>query len=173
MSTHADNADAAADGPSRLKPHHLALGLGLGIAIFTIFSGILPLITDWKNENEWHREVFGNIPGPIKIAFYTVIPVLLVWGAFQFANRMKNWERGAPAQRRTNAKNAKQRAESLRSGLYMQTLLRDPAAGIMHSMIYFGFLVLMGVTTILEVDHQLPEDARTDGIPERFGGHHR
>ena len=25
----------------------------------------------------------------------------------------------------------------------MQTLLRDPAAGIMHSMIYFGFLVLL------------------------------
>ena len=28
----------------------------------------------------------------------------------------------------------------------------------MHSMIYFGFLVLLGVTTVLEIDHQLPED---------------
>ena len=26
----------------------------------------------------------------------------------------------------------------------MQTLLRDPAAGVMHSLIYFGFLVLLG-----------------------------
>ena len=42
----------------------------------------------------------------------------------------------------------------------MQTLLRDPAAGLMHSMIYFGFLVLLGVTTVLEVDHQLPEDLK-------------
>ena len=42
----------------------------------------------------------------------------------------------------------------------MRTLLRDPAAGLMHTMIYFGFLVLLGVTTVLEVDHQLPEDLK-------------
>ena len=144
----------------RIKPHHLAIGLGVGIAIFTAISGIVPLITGWKNENAIHREVFENIPGPIKVVFYTIIPVLLVWGAFQFANRMKNWERGAPAQRRTTAKNAQKRAGDYRSGVYMQTLLRDSAAGLMHSMIYFGFLILMGVTTILEVDHQLPEDLK-------------
>ena len=39
----------------------------------------------------------------------------------------------------------------------MQTLLRDSAAGLMHSFIYFGFLALLGVTTVLEIDHQLPE----------------
>ncbi len=164
MSTHADTSaasiDATASEPTRIKPHHLALGLGIGIALFTAISGIVPLITDWHNDNEWHREVFGNIPGPLKVAFYTVIPLMLVWGSFQFANRMKNWERGAPAQRRTTAKNAKKRAADFRAGVYMQTLLRDPAAGLMHSMIYFGFLILMGVTTILEIDHQLPEDLK-------------
>ena len=40
----------------------------------------------------------------------------------------------------------------------MQTLLRDPAAGVMHSLIYFSFLVLFAVTTVLEINHQLPED---------------
>jgi Fe-S oxidoreductase/predicted flap endonuclease-1-like 5' DNA nuclease/nitrate reductase gamma subunit len=158
MSTNSEAADASA--AKRIKPHHLALGLGVGIAVFTAISGIVPLITGWHNENDIHREVFGNIPGPLKVAFYTVIPVLLVWGAFQFSNRIKNWERGAPAQRRTTAKNAKQRAGDFRAGVYMQTLLRDSAAGLMHSMIYFGFLVLMGVTTVLEVDHQLPEDLK-------------
>ena len=158
MSTHAETPDAPA--AKRIKPHHLALGLGVGIAVFTAISGIVPLITGWHNENAIHREVFGNIPGPLKVAFYTVIPVLLVWGAFQFSNRMKNWERGAPAQRRTTAKNAKRRAADFRAGVYMQTLLRDSAAGLMHSMIYFGFLVLMGVTTILEIDHQMPEDLK-------------
>ncbi|MEY2960039.1 MAG: hypothetical protein RLZZ01_2607 [Actinomycetota bacterium] len=158
MSTHADPHDAPAT--KRLKPHHLAIGLGVGIALFTAVSGVVPQITGWENDNEIHRTVFGNVPGPIKIAFYTVIPVFLVWGAFQFANRIKNWERGGPAQRRTTARNAKRRAENYRSGVYMQTLLRDSAAGLMHSMIYFGFLVLMGVTTILEVDHQLPEDLK-------------
>ncbi|MFZ9015618.1 MAG: heterodisulfide reductase-related iron-sulfur binding cluster [Ilumatobacteraceae bacterium] len=158
MSTHADPHDAPAN--KRLKPHHLAIGLGVGIALFTAVSGVVPQITGWENDNDIHRTVFGNVPGPIKIAFYTVIPVFLVWGAFQFANRIKNWERGGPAQRRTTARNAKRRAENYRSGVYMQTLLRDSAAGLMHSMIYFGFLVLMGVTTILEVDHQLPEDLK-------------
>ncbi|OWY60801.1 iron-sulfur protein, partial [cyanobacterium TDX16] len=42
----------------------------------------------------------------------------------------------------------------------MKTLLRDPAAGIMHSLIYFSFLVLLAVTTVLEIDHQLPEDLK-------------
>ena len=44
--------------------------------------------------------------------------------------------------------------------MYMQTLLRDPAAGVMHSCIYFGFLILFGVTTVLEIDHQMPESAK-------------
>ena len=158
MSSDADTTDQSTTG--RIRPHHLAIGLGVGIAIFTAFSGVLPLITDWHNDNEWHREVFGNIPGPLKIAFYTVIPVVLIYGSFQFAKRMKNWERGTPAHRRTTKKNAKRRAEDYRAGVYMQTLLRDSAAGLMHSMMYFGFLVLMGVTTVLEVDHQLPEDLK-------------
>ncbi len=60
-------------------------------------SGVLPLITNWHNDNEHTREVFVDIPGPLKVAFYTVIPVMLAWGAFRFADRMKNWERGKPA----------------------------------------------------------------------------
>jgi Fe-S oxidoreductase/nitrate reductase gamma subunit len=160
MGTHAETTDDTATQPFSFKPHHLAIGLGFGIAIFTLLSGIVPLITEWHNENAIHREVFGNIPGPLKVAFYTVIPLMLAWGSIQFANRMKNWERGTVAKRRTTAKNAKQRAESFRAGVYMQTLLRDSAAGLMHSMIYFGFLILMGVTTVLEIDHQVPEDLK-------------
>ena len=54
---------------------------------------------------------------------------------------MRNWERGTPDNRRTTIANARRRADDYRAGVYMQTLLRDPAAGIMHSLIYFGFLV--------------------------------
>ena len=160
MSSHAATPSDADHGQSRIRPHHLAIALGLGILLFTAASGIVPVITDWHNENAIHREVFGDIPGPLKVAFYTVIPVVLAWGAFRFADRMKNWERGGPAQRRTTLDNAERRAKRFRAGVYMQTLLRDPAAGLMHSMIYFGFLVLLGVTTVLEVDHQLPEDLK-------------
>jgi Fe-S oxidoreductase/nitrate reductase gamma subunit len=161
MSAHPPDTDAAPSAPARFRPHHLAIGLGLAIAVFVAVSGIIPLITDWHNDNEHHREVFLNVPGPLKLAFYTVIPVVIAWGSFQFADRMKNWERGGPApSRRTTAANAKRRFGDFRAGVYMRTLLRDSAAGLMHSMIYFGFLVLLAVTTVLEVDHQLPEDLK-------------
>ena len=54
----------------------------------------------------------------------------------------------------------KRRLADFRAGVYMQTLLRDPAAGIMHSLIYFSFLILAAVTATLEVNHQLPEEAK-------------
>jgi Fe-S oxidoreductase/nitrate reductase gamma subunit len=150
-------AESTPKAPRRVKPNQLALVLGIAMGLFTMVSGILPQITGWENDNAIHRKVFEGIPGPLVIAFYTVIPVMIIWGAFMFANRMKNWERGAPAQRHTTSKNAAKRLKDFRAGAYMQTLLRDSGAGLMHSMIYFGFLVLLGVTTILEVDHQMPE----------------
>ena len=142
--------------PRRLKPYQLSIALGVGIGVFTMVSGIIPLITGWKGDSPIHREVFGGIPGALKIAFYTVIPVMLIWGSLRFADRIRNWERGAPDRRRTTKKNVKQRLADYRAGVYMKTLLRDSGAGLMHSMIYFGFLVLLGVTTVLEIDHQMP-----------------
>jgi Fe-S oxidoreductase/nitrate reductase gamma subunit len=142
--------------PKRLKPYQLSIALGVGIGVFTMVSGIIPLITGWKGDSPIHREVFGGIPGALIIAFYTVIPVMLIWGSLRFADRIRNWERGAPDRRRTTKKNVKQRLADYRAGVYMKTLLRDSGAGLMHSMIYFGFLVLLGVTTVLEIDHQMP-----------------
>ena len=161
MGTHAhsDQTTEAAT-PKRLKPHQISIGIGIFMSIFIVVSGILPSITGWENDNEIHRTVFGGIPTPLKLTFYTLIPVLVLYGSFAFANRMRNWERGGPDRRTTTRKNAKRRLADYRSGVYMRTLLRDSAAGLMHSMIYFGFLVLLGVTTTLEVDHQLPENLK-------------
>ena len=50
--------------------------------------------------------------------------------------------------------------ESMRAGVYMQTLFRDRVEGAMHSFIYFSFLILLAVTTILEINHQLPVDLK-------------
>ena len=118
----------------------------------------MPLITDWHDDSPITREVFGGIPGPLKLAFYTVIPIDAGVGVVPL--RRPDEELGAwrPAPtRRTTLANAKRRFGDFRAGVYMRTLLRDPAAGLMHSLIYFGFLVLLGVTTVLEIDHQLPE----------------
>ena len=107
------------------------------------------------------REVFGGIPGPLQVAFYTVIPVMLVLGRVRASpTGCGTGSAAARDRRRTTPKNVKRRLGDFRAGVYMRTLLRDPAAGLMHSMIYFGFLVLLGVTTVLEIDHQLPEDLK-------------
>jgi Fe-S oxidoreductase/nitrate reductase gamma subunit len=146
--------------PKRLRPYQMSIAIGIGVGTFAMFSGIFSTVTGWKSTSEIHREVFGGIPGPLKIAFYTIIPVMIVWGSFRFADRIRNWERGAPDRRRTTPKNAKRRLADYRAGVYMRTLLRDSAAGLMHSMIYFGFLMLLGVTTTLEIDHVLPESLK-------------
>ena len=77
MSTHADTTtDDAQKTPKRVKPHQLALVLGIAMGIFILVSGILPQITGWKNENPVHRTVFVNIPGPIQIALSFFQPVI-------------------------------------------------------------------------------------------------
>jgi len=159
MSTSTDTP-AETTGPKRLRPHQLVMGIGVFMGLFIVVSGILPSLTGWTSDSPIHREVFGGIPTPMKLAFYTVIPVVIVWGALRFADRVRNWERGAPDRRRTTPRNVKRRLADFRAGVYMRTLLRDSAAGLMHSMIYFGFLVLLGVTTVLEVDHQMPESLK-------------
>jgi len=159
MSTHA-SAPTTETGKKRFRPHQLSIAIGVGMGLFTMTSGIVPQFTHWHGDSEMSRKVFEGIPGPLQAAFYTVLPVMLIWGSFRFADRVRNWERGAPDRRRTTAKNAKKRLADYRAGVYMQTLLRDSAAGLMHSLIYFGFLILLGVTTVLEIDHQLPESLK-------------
>jgi cytochrome b561 len=160
--THETDSDETAPvpGPKRLQPHQIAVVIGIAIAAIVVVSGIAATTLQWHDESEVQREVFGGIPSGLKLAFYVVIPIMFIIGAVMFSNRMKNWERGGPDRRNITPRNAKKRMEKLRAGLYMQTLMRDPAAGIMHSMIYFGFLVLLAVTTILEINHQLPEAAK-------------
>ena len=144
----------------RVRPQVLVVAVGIAIALVTVGSGILATITQWHDDSPIHREVFGNVPSSWKAAFYTVLPVLFVIGAVRFADRVRNWERGGPDDRRTTRANIAKRLADFRAGVYMQTLLRDPAAGVMHSLIYFNFIVLLAVTTVLEIDHQLPEGAK-------------
>lgn len=153
---HDADADAPVPGPKRLQPHQISIVIGIVIALITVGSGIAASTLQFHDEARIQRVVFGGIPGALKFAFYVIIPIMFIVGSVMFANRIRNWERGGPDRRTITPKNAKKRMERLRAGLYMQTLLRDPAAGIMHSMIYFGFLVLLAVTSILEMNHQLP-----------------
>ena len=145
----------------RVRPSQIVIGLGIAIGLVTVLSGLAGLVFPHEFDDDLvTREVFGGIPAPLKVAFYVVVPLVLVYGAVLFSQRVRNWERGRPDNRSTNASNVKRRARDFRAGVYMKTLLRDPAAGIMHSLIYFSFLILLAVTTILEINHQLPNNLK-------------
>ena len=81
--------------------------------------------------------------------------------AWLVSQRVRNYERGKPDDRRTTEAQPPPPAwRDFRAGVWMQTLLRDPAAGLMHSFIYFGFLWLFIATVVLEIDHQLPDNLK-------------
>jgi Fe-S oxidoreductase/nitrate reductase gamma subunit len=103
------------------------------------------------------REVFGNVPAPIVALFYMTVAVFLALAVYLLALRARNWERGAWEDR---SRLLKQRIHRLRQGLQMQTLLRDPAAGIPHAALYFGFVVLFLGTVTVEIDHLLPKSLK-------------
>ena len=74
---------------SRLKPHHLVRIVGVGVALFTFGSYLAPFIFEFDEASDVTRKVFGNIPGGLKLAFYTVIPMLIVYGAWMAPSPMK------------------------------------------------------------------------------------
>ena len=123
-----------------LRPHQLVLGIGIAFAAVTAASGIAASVFAFHEDTDAaHREVFGNVPGAVKFAFYALTCVLILYGAWNFAQRTRNWQRGAPDRRSTTASNARRRLHDYRGGVLMQTLLRDPAAGVMHALLYYGF----------------------------------
>ncbi|HEV7534128.1 MAG TPA: 4Fe-4S dicluster domain-containing protein, partial [Acidimicrobiia bacterium] len=141
---------------SRPKPHQIVLATGVAAGLVFAGSGIAPSIVGWHDESPVSREVFGDIPTAVKVLFYLAVAVTAVVTGKLASDRVKNWERGQPDDRRTTRANAKKRAGDFRAGVWMQTLLRDPAAGIMHSLLYFGFIWLFIATVLLEANHQFP-----------------
>ena len=143
-----------------LKPSVFALLIGIGLAAMTAVLGLIAVAAPQEDHSSIQRVVFYDIPSAGKGLFYAVLPVFFIAAGWLFYQRVQNWERGQPDNRATTVKNVRRRMADLRAGVYMQTLLRDPAAGIMHSLIYFPFLILFGVTTVDEINHLLPRSAK-------------
>lgn len=99
------------------------------------------------------REVFGNIPDLVVAVFYVVVATFLGLSIGLFAQRARNWERGTWERR---SGDLKRRLHRFREGVSMRTVMEDPASGLMHALIYYGFIVLFIGTVILEIDHILP-----------------
>ena len=139
-----------------VKPHRFVFATGALVALFTLASGVAPALTHWHDHSAIRREVFIDIPTAVKVAFYAAVSTMLFLVGWLASLRVRNYERGRPDDRRTRRNNVQRRLRDYRRGVWMQTLLHDPAAGVMHSCIYFGFLGLFMVTVTLEVDHQMP-----------------
>jgi Fe-S oxidoreductase/nitrate reductase gamma subunit len=143
--------------PRRLPGLAPALeGLGILLALGTLALGILGTIPQ-HIEVEVGRVVFGNIPAPLQVVFYVGVAGFLWLMLHLFARRAREWSLGAPEDR-TGLWG--RRIEHLGSGLRMKTLLRDPRPGLVHSALYYGFLVLFLGTVILEIDHILPNNLK-------------
>ncbi len=104
-------------------------------------------------EPEIGREDFGNVPDAIVAMFYIGVAATIGVTAYLFAVRAKNYERGASESRTGNW--GKRFLEFWR-GVSMRSVMEDPVAGVMHSMIYFGFLVLFAGTITVEINHLAP-----------------
>jgi Fe-S oxidoreductase/nitrate reductase gamma subunit len=143
-----------------LKPSVVPLIIGGGLAVVTVGLGIVATAAPTEDHSNVQRIVFFNIPSAGKALFYGVLPLFFLASGWFFYQRVQNWERGQPDRRATTTKNLKRRLADLRAGLYMQTLLRDPAAGVMHSLIYFPFLILFAVTTVDEINHLIPSNLK-------------
>ncbi len=128
------------------------LYISLGAASGTIFLWLASYAFP-DGEIEIGREVFFNIPKFLQYSFYlTTIVTILITG-YLFSLRSKNWERGTKERRN---KLLSQRLYQLYRALSMDTVRRFKAAGLMHSMIYVGFIILFIGTITLEIHHLMP-----------------
>ena len=125
---------------------------GVISAAGTLVLGFLGTIPEHPHF-EVGREVFGGIPDPLVLMFYVGLAAFL-WLTFHlFAQRAVSWQQG---QSDTRTGLWGERLKRLGEGVRMKTLMRDRRAGVMHSLIYYGFLVLFLGTVTLEIDHLLP-----------------
>ena len=130
--------------------------LGVLSALGTVALGLIGTIPEHPHF-EVGREVFGNVPDPLVLLFYVGVAAFL-WLTFHlFALRAESWQQGGPE---TRTGHWAERLHRLYEGLSMKTLMRDPRAGIMHSAIYFSFIVLFLGTVTLEIDHLMPSNLK-------------
>ena len=99
------------------------------------------------------RVVFGNVPDAIVVLFYAATAAFLGLFAWFFAVRARNWARGAKERRSGHWWH---RIRELERGLTQRSVMERRDVGLMHAMIYYGFLVLFLGTVTLELHHIAP-----------------
>ncbi|MEA1903499.1 MAG: heterodisulfide reductase-related iron-sulfur binding cluster [Actinomycetota bacterium] len=138
--------------PKRIRASQVLEGVGVASALATLALGVVGTLPEHPHF-EVGREVFGNIPEPLVVLFYVGLAGF-IWLTFHLlAQRAVSWQQG-----QTDDRTGRwgERLARLRDGLSMKTVRRDRWAGVMHSLIYYGFVVLFIGTVTLEIDHLAP-----------------
>ena len=136
----------------KFKANDYVLLFSAGASIGTLFLWAASYIFP-EGEIVQGRRVFENIPKVLQYIFYVLSAASIFISGYLFSLRVKNWNRGKAEKRNTTLGS---RLSSLLDGLLMKTVLRFKAAGLMHSLIYVGFLGLFAGTITLEIHHLMP-----------------
>ena len=103
------------------------IGFGIAFATITALSGIAGWVFEKSqvDNSQVTREVFAGIPDLADHGLlHRSVPVLIIYGAVLFSQRIKNWERGQPDNRATTT----EERQAAPQGLPGRGLHADPAA---------------------------------------------
>lgn len=101
------------------------------------------------------REIWGNVPAWLKIAFYAAVTLAFGAATLAFIRRGMQWRRG---ETRANSRDRQQRslgariAEVARYLAFHRELRRDPFAGTAHMLMFYGFFVLFIGTCLVAAE---------------------
>lgn len=106
------------------------------------------------------REIFGNIPGWAKFAFYIVAAIAVAAWAFGIWRRVRLWRKGTPAKQPVNWPLAARRL--VRDALFQFRVWKIGARGrrtanLAHVLLFSGFFVLLIGTTLVAIEHVLAD----------------
>lgn len=101
------------------------------------------------------REVMWNVSHPLNSIFmYSLLVVALIIGGTGVLRRALMWASGKSSPDHDIGIVARLTSLFINAGL-QNKVARDASAGVIHTLIYLGFLVLLFTTTMVFIDHDL------------------
>jgi len=106
--------------------------------------------------HEVTREIFGNIPATQRTCFYVLASASLLAFGIGLLRRMVRWMSGT-ADARIDARELPRRIAYFLDQVFTQPRLRhEPSSGLMHLLIFWGFLILFVGTELVALEHDTP-----------------
>jgi Fe-S oxidoreductase/nitrate reductase gamma subunit len=103
------------------------------------------------------RETFGNISHPEQWLFYLLMAVSLGWMVWSFREAARGWRRGRPVVvGEWPARLRRVVTEVFGQRRVRRPRRRSPEGPLLHTLLFYGFLVLFIGTVLLEIDHLSP-----------------